>query len=280
MDINKVKIVCDSSVDLTEMQGIAFSSVPLKIITDHKEYIDDEDVDVEAMVDALKVYKGKSSTSCPAMVDWLERFDDKEFIFCITLTGTLSGSYNSAVLAKQEYEAAHPERHVYVIDSQSAGPEMKLIAYKLRELITECEDMFTVVRKINEYRSSLDLVFSLESLQNLANNGRVSPAVAKIATVLGMRVVGKASDKGDLQPVAKVRGEKKAVEELFKRMKEYGYKGGRVIIDHCFNEEMARNLKKSIKLHFPLADVRIAITRALCSFYAERGGMLVAFEMN
>lgn len=280
MDINKVKIVCDSSVDLLEMEDIAFSSVPLKIITDKKEYPDDEHINIEEMVDELKVYKGKSTTSCPAMTDWLERFDDKEFIFCISLTGTLSGSYNSAVLAKQEYEAAYPGRHVYVIDSQSAGPEMKLIAYKLRELAYECDDMVTMVRKINDYRKNLDLVFSLESLQNLANNGRVSPAVAKIATVLGMRVVGKASDRGDLEPVAKVRGEKKALEELLKKMKEYGYKGGRVFIDHCFNEDMAKNLRRSIKLHYPLADVKIAITRALCSFYAEKGGMLVGFETN
>ena len=278
MDINKVIIVSDSASDIDTVKGISHASVPVKIITDYKEYVDDGTVDVEKMVDELKSYRGKSSTACAGMTEWMEAFGDKEFVFCITVTSTLSGSYNAAVLAKQEYEATYPERHVYVIDSLSAGPEMKLIADKLSELVTENEDMFTVVRKINEYRKNLDLVFSLESLQNLANNGRVSPAVAKIATVLGMRVVGKASDQGDLQPVAKVRGEKKAVEELFKRMKEYGYKGGRVIIDHCFNEDMAKALRLSIKLHFPLADVKIALTRALCSFYAERGGMLVGFE--
>lgn len=278
MDINKVKIICDSASDIYDIEGISYSSVPLKIITEPKEYLDEEGLDIEAMVNELQKFKGRSTTSCPTMMDWLDRFDDKEFIFCVTITGTLSGCYNSAVLAKKEYEAMYPGRHVYVIDSQSAGPEMKLIAIKIRELVEESEDMVTVVRKINEYRKNLDLVFSLECLQNLANNGRVSPAVAKIATVLGMRVVGKASDQGDLQPVAKVRGEKKAVEELFKRMKEYGYSGGRVILDHCFNEDMAKSLRRSIKLAFPLADVKIAATRGLCSFYAEKGGMLVGFE--
>ena len=76
----------------------------------------------------------------------------------------------------------------------------------------------------------------LESMQNLANNGRVKPLVAKLAGLMGIRVVGRASDKGDLEPLYKCRGEIKALEAIFQRLKDDGLKTGKVYIAHCFNE--------------------------------------------
>ena len=61
-------------------------------------------------------------------------------------------------------------------------------------------------------------------------------------------------------------------------MKEMGYRGGKVIIDHCLNEEAALQLKELLKREFSSADIRIGKTGGLCSFYAERGGLLVGFE--
>ena len=61
-------------------------------------------------------------------------------------------------------------------------------------------------------------------------------------------------------------------------MKELGYKGGKVIIDHCFNEEAAKQLTEMIKSEFANAVIKIGTTRGLCSFYAEQGGMIVGME--
>ena len=97
----KFKIVTDSSADMDTFEGVDFASAPLKIITANKEYIDDENLNVEEMVNDLRTYKGKSSTSCPNTEDWIEAFGDAERIFCITITATLSGSYNSACRSDQ-----------------------------------------------------------------------------------------------------------------------------------------------------------------------------------
>jgi fatty acid-binding protein DegV len=118
----------------------------------------------------------------------------------------------------------------------------------------------------------------LKSLTNLANNGRVSPAVAKIAGVLGIHVMGIASEVGTLEQKAKCRGEKKGIFAVWKQMKELGYRGGKVRIDHCFNLEAANQLKQMIKNEFANAEVIIGTTKGLCSFYAEQGGMLVGIE--
>ena len=274
----KYRIVADSSADLITAGDRSVVSVPLKIVTDKKEYIDDENLDVGGMTEELAAYHGKSGSACPGVGDWLQAFGDADRVFCITITSNLSGSYNSARVAKETYESENPDKKVFVIDSLSAGPELKLIKEKIEELLAKGKSFEEVCDAVTEYQKSTYLVFMLKSLTNLANNGRVSPAVAKIAGVLGIHVVGIASEVGTLEQKGKSRGEKKAILSVWKQMKELGYKGGKVIIDHCFNEEAAKQLCELIKSEFADAIVKIRITRGLCSFYAEQGGMLVGTE--
>lgn len=275
-------IVADSSADLAlrdkSNQGIAFASVPLKIITSVKEYVDDEDLDVEQMVKELEEYKGRSSSSCPNPSDWLDAFGEAKHIFCVTITSGLSGSCNSACRAKEEYEETYPDRKVFVIDSLSTGPEMHLIIEKLEQFILEGMDFATICEKIQRYQKHTGLLFMLESMKNLANNGRVSPIAAKLAGILGIRVIGKASDEGTLEQLEKARGEGKALTSIIEQMKKLGYAGGKVIIAHCINSGAAHKLKEQLKAQFKDANVDIHPCRALCSFYAERGGLLVGFE--
>lgn len=274
----RIRIVADSSADLRTTKDRSLVSVPLKIMTDEKEYVDDENLSVEAMTEDLATYKGKSGSACPGVGEWLEAFGDAEWIFGITITSNLSGCYNSAMVAKETYESEHPECRVYIIDSLSTGPEMQIIVEKLQEYIDAGKDFDEICEAIETYRKKTFLLFCLKSLTNLANNGRVSPAVAKIAGILGIHVVGRASEEGTLEQKDKVRGEKKAILSLLKNMKEMGYRGGKVIIDHCLNETAALQLKELIKKEFANADIRIGKTGGLCSFYAERGGLLVGFE--
>ena len=123
-----VKIVADSSANLPALAGIAYASVPLKIVTDEKEYVDDETLDTAAMVADLEAYKGRSGTACPSVGNWLDAFGDAEYVFTVAITSNLSGCHNAALQAKAVYEEQHPDRHVCCLDSLSTGPEMVLIA--------------------------------------------------------------------------------------------------------------------------------------------------------
>ncbi len=276
----KRRIVSDSACNLRTLEGADFATVPITVVTAEREYVDNVDLDVEKMVQELHAHKGKSGTSCPSVGDWLHAFGDAEEIFCITITGALSGSHNSAVIAGHQYEEEHPGRRVLVLDSYSAGPEMKLLAEKLRELVLSEKDFSCIEKEIKDYRENKTcLVYSLESLKNLANNGRVSPAVAALAGIMGIRVIGDAAG-GRLNPVDKCRGEKKAIASIISCMKERCYQGGEVVIDHCFNERGAAALKEALLREFPEAVVRIEATLGLCSFYAEKGGLMVGFLVN
>lgn len=277
---SKIRIVADSSADVISLEGANFACAPLKIVTSEKEYVDDKNLDVLEMVTDLKNYKGRSSSSCPNANDFITAFGGAKEVVCITITATLSGSYNSAMLAKKMYEEEDPERKVHVINSLSAGPELALAIEKLCELIDSGLGFDDVCRKIDKYINHTGLLFMLESLKNLANNGRVNAVVAKMAGILGIRLVGKASDVGDLEPCSKCRGEKKALESIISHLASLGYKGGKVRIAHCFNENAAKKLKEMIESLYESAKVKLYAARGLCSFYAEMGGMLIGFEKS
>lgn len=274
----KMRIVADSSANLSTTSDRSIVSVPLTLRTDEREFVDNESLDVKEMTDYLASYKGKSGSACPSSQDWVDAFGDAEEVYAIAITSNLSGSFNSLRIAKEQYEDEYPNRKVCIIDSLSAGAELKLIVEKIQELKTEGKTFEEVCDAITEYKKHTHLIFCLKSLTNLANNGRVNPAVAKIAGVLNIHVVGVASTVGTLEQREKARGMKKALIAIDSLMKEINYNGGKVIIDHCFNEKDAVSLKEQILAAYPNANIRIQETRGLCSFYAEVGGLLVGVE--
>ena len=275
----KIKIVGDSASNLFTLDGVNYECAPLRIVTDNKEYVDTIELDISTMVQEMSEYKGKSSTACPGIGDYLAAFEGYDIVYVVTIISTLSGSYNAAVQAAEQYMDENPGKKVFVVDSYTAGGEQKLHLEKLRDLVLEGKDFDTVCKEITEYKDNgTSLVFSLESMINLANNGRVPMVVAKALNFIGLRMIGIVSEEGQIHPTDKARGAKKALEVIYAKMKSEGYKGGRLRIDHCFNEETAEKIKEMALAEFPESDVRIAPTGALCSFYAEKGGLMIGFE--
>ena len=272
-----IKIVSDSSSNVFSIAGANYTTVPMKVIAGDSEFIDTPDLDLQNMVDTLKNHKGKSGSSCPNVQDWLDAFAGEDDVIGLTISKNLSGSYNAAKQAAAEF-AESSGKKVFVIDSLAAGPQQIMIAEKIKELTAEGLDFDTVVEKALEYHNNTHILFCLESLTNLARNGRVNPAVAKIAGVLGMRVIGDVKG-GLITPVHKPRGHKKAMQMLVEMMEERGiYDGALVRIAHCFGKQQAEDLKDAVLEKFPGCRFIIEPTTALCSFYAEAGGLMIGFE--
>ena len=273
------RIVADSSCNVLTLEDLNYTTVPLKIVAE-KEYVDNTELDLAGMVADLKVHKGKSGTSCPNVGEWLEAFGDAEYVFGITITKHLSGSYNAAQQAAETYMEEHPGRKAFIIDSLSTGPEMMMIGSKIRECEAAGMDFEATKAAVLDYSNHNHTLFCLESMMNLARNGRVPMAVAKIAGMLGIRVVGDA-EGGEITPVHKPRGAKKATQTLVEMIKERGFQDGNLLrIAHCFAEEQALALRDAVKADFPNMRFHLEPTTALCSFYAEAGGLIIGFEGN
>ena len=274
----KRKIVADSSCDMWELNGVDFAVAPMTISTDNKHYVDNQELDVHLMSEDLAKYKGVSHTACPSAGSWLDCYEGYDEVFVVTLTGAMSGTYNSAMTAKGIYEEENENVKVHVFDSLSTGPEMRLLIEKLKEMIEEDLTFEEIVEKGQDYLNHTRLFFALKSLHNFAMNGRVSKAVASAIGVLNISIFATASEEGTIQQISKCRGEKKVVRSMIEHLENAGYHGGKVRISHADNLKLAHNVRDKILELYPHADIIVYPMGGLCTYYAEKGGLLVGCE--
>jgi DegV family protein with EDD domain len=275
-------IVADSSCDLPsgtlQSYGVNFATVPLKIIIGNLQYVDDDSLNVNIMLGQMKTYSGPSSSACPSPEEWANEFRKSDCTIAVAMTGALSGTYNSAVVAKNMVLEEDPNKKIHVIDSHTTSGGMALIIWKAAELIRSGLDFEAVTQQLEDYVSSLFLLFSLSSYNNLIKSGRMSALAGKLATTLGIRAIASNTPQGEIKILQKPRGEERAIRlmvETMSRMKDL--EGKPVVITHCNNLKGAQQLKELIMHVCFTKKITILPTRGLCSFYTEDGGLLIGF---
>lgn len=276
------KIVADSSCDLTSLAHLSsdlqFGRAPLRILVGDTEYVDEAGLDTRAMMDAVYAFKGKTGSSCPSPEEYADHCRSADETYIVTISSNLSGSYNSAVLARDLVLAESPEKKIRVFDSLSAGPELSLIVEEIARLASSGLPFEMVCAEVERYMQRTALLFQLNSLENLTKNGRVSKMAGMTAKLLGIHMIGIASDVGTVQPLHKCRGTEKTYRLVLQEMRERGFTGGRVILGHAFQEKGADMMKSMILEEFPSARITVMPLSGLCCYYAEEGGLLIGFE--
>ncbi len=277
----KWNIITDSSCNLYNLdeqsEKIRFASIPFIINIGNHDFIDDERLNTIEMVDAMEKCREASHTSCPSPYTWYEQFEKSEYSIAITISSKLSGSYNSACTARNMILEKYPDKKIAVIDSRSAGSEMVLIVMKLCKLINAGHDFNSVIEKTEQYMKHTHIVFALSSFDNLIKNGRMSRITGFLAGKLGFWGIGIGSEQGTIEIKEKVRGNKKALNAILKDIKERATDIEIVVISHCQNAEFAESLKNTIQNIYHTVEVKILPTGGLCSYYAEKGGLIIGF---
>ena len=277
------KIIADSGCDFREMANLAkdtqFESVPLTIQVENEIFVDDKQLDIDLMMEKMYASSAASKSACPSPDDYLKSFEGADKIFVVTITGTLSGSNNSAQVAKKIFLEEHPDAQIHVIDSLSAGGEVDLLVTKLNELIQQDLSFDEVVEVISRYQEKTKLLFVLAKVDNLVKNGRLSKLLGTVVGLLNIRMVGEASQTGTLELLQKARGSKKALASAIEELLKAGYKGGRLIIAHRNNEKFCQQFSQLVQEKYPQAQIETVPTSGLCSFYAEEGGILMGYEI-
>ena len=272
------KIVVDSSASLYTLQGVDFECVPLKIITDDAEYLDNGTMDALGMAQTLRTYKGKTSTSCPNVSDWLAAYEGADEVYAITITGTLSGSYNAAMAAREMVLEEHPEKKIFVLDTLSCSGALAGAAELANKLIGEDQAFDDICFALKKFADSTHILFALASFDNLAKNGRVNRVVGFIAGRLNMRVLGRRTPDGKIDFYFKTRGETRVLAKILEQMDEDGYDGVHpVLISECGNQTAAQLLHHGIEAKWPGAPVKIVPCSGLCSFYAQDQGIIITY---
>lgn len=275
-----IKIITDSGADAftPSIFGIPHNNVPLTIRAGSSSWLDDGELNIPDFVKTLKNTKERTSTACPSVQDWMPAFAGADEIYVLTITSALSGTYNSAMQAARLYTEDHAGVKIHVFDTLSAGPQIRLLAEDLAKMVNDGLNFDQVVETMKYKIHQTDLLFVLENLDNLANNGRINPTVARIAHMLKLNIFGTASDAGKFEMLGKTRGGKKMFAKMIKAMEKAGYHGGKVLIDHVQAPEKAEQMKQAILAVYPDAEISLAECGGLCSYYAEDGGLMIGFE--
>lgn len=275
-------ILADSSCDLpsSAFRGskLHFATVPLKIIVGSTEYVDNDELNINTMLAQMKNYSGPSSSACPAPEEWAPEFRKSDCSIVVTMTSALSGTYNSALVAKNIVLEEYPDKKIHVIDSHTTAGGMVLILRKAEELILSGADFETVAKQTEAYSKNLFLLFAPGSYGNLIKSGRMSRVAGILATTLGIRAVASNTPEGEIKILVKPRGEERAIAQIVEIMgKLKDMIGQPVVISHCNNLKGAQRLKGLISHVYLTTKITILKTTGLTSFYTENGGLLVGF---
>ncbi len=276
-----IKIVADSSCDLNEdlKRELALTLVPLTLYVGNNTYRDDVDLNVKAMLKEMAQCPESPKTSCPSPNDFIEAYKGPDNVFVVTLSSALSGSYESAMLAKRLLMERAEDKFVHVFDSLSASIGETLISMKIFELAKKSYDVMQIVEKVNEYIRSMKTLFLLESLDNLMKNGRLGKVKGRIASLLNIKPIMGGAEDGNIKLVESVRGYQRAFIRFAEIIGEQGEKLEEKVIGiaHCNCLERAESFKSELLKRYKFKDVIIVETAGLSSLYANQGGIIVAF---
>ena len=277
----KWNIVADSACDLYSTEALAgragFTILPFSIRTEGMEYVDDESLIVDALLNRMEGGGSDMRTTWPPPCQWADAFRRAERTVAITVSGRQSRSYSSAKIAREFALKERPGRQILLLDSRSTGPAMALCVHRLAEWIDAGHSIRTIEALATHQLENTHTVFALSAFDNLVASGRISSVMSYHAKAPGLWGVGIGDPRGESVTMGRARGRRKALAMILEDMNRRGYAGGDAAIHHCFNAASAARLKELIQSRWQSARVTIRPTRGLNSFYAERGGLIVAY---
>lgn len=276
----RYKIIGDSCLDLTKemRKDPCYSMIPLTLMVGERHFVDDETFDQKEFIKVVKEYPECPKSACPSPEMFKEAYCcEEENVFVITLSAALSGSYNSAVLARSLYEEEHGKKNILVLDSKSASSGQLNIAMYIRELCDRGLEFDEICEKASAYRDRMNTYFVLESLDTLKKNGRLTGLQAFFATKLNIKPV-MGADNGTIIKLDQARGIQKALQRMAEiAVKEAGTtKDKRLVIAHCNAPERAQFMKEKLCSMADFKEVVITDTCGVSTVYANDGGVILA----
>ena len=276
----RYKIIGDSCLDLTKemRKDPCYSMIPLTLMVGERHFVDDETFDQKEFIKVVKEYPDCPKSACPSPEMFKEAYCcEEENVFVITLSAALSGSYNSAVLAKSLYEEEYGKKNILVLDSKSASSGQLNIAMYIRELCDQGLEFDEICEKAAACRDRMNTYFVLESLDTLKKNGRLTGLQAFFATKLNIKPV-MGADNGTIIKLDQARGIQKALQRMAEiAVKEAGTtKDKRLVIAHCNAPERAQSMKEKLCSMAEFKEVVITDTCGVSTVYASDGGVILA----
>lgn len=276
------RIVGDSCSDFDERmkKDEHFISVPLSIQLGDINLIDDDSFDQKDFLSKMKNSTLAPKTAAPSPELFKNAYEGENIdVYTVTLSEHLSGTYQSAVIAKEMYQDNYGDnKNILVLSSHSASAGQYRILLEIERLCKEGFSFEEVSKKIIEFRDKMKTYFVLENLDNLKKSGRLSGLQSFIATALNIKPI-MGSEAGKIIKLDQARGFNKALLKMVEiAIKEAGESAKDMIvtISEVNNMEKAKFLLNAFKSAGKFKDVLVTKAMGISTVYAGDGGLVVA----
>lgn len=274
------KVIVDSCGELTEEMKASgnFETASLTMEVGGVRIIDDASFDQADFLKRVAECPESPKSSCPSPEDYIEKYRcEAERVYAVTLTAELSGSYNSAVLAKNLYIEEYGDKNIHVFNSRSASIGETLIAMKVQECEAAGMTFEQVVETVERYIDGQHTYFVLENLDTLRKNGRLTGIKSLVAGALNIKPVMAATPEGTICQTGQARGIKKALAKMVDQIAEETLEAEEKIlaISNCNCRERAREVERMLLAKMKVKASFVIDTAGISSMYANDGGIIV-----
>jgi len=273
------KIVMDSCGELPKdfVKEVKTEFVPLSITVDDYSIMDDENFNQAELIKHIAKSPNSPKSSCPSPESFRQAMEGNEDrVYVITLSSELSGSYNSARLARELYLEDNPKKDIYIFDSRSASCGQTQIAYWIKELEQAGLPFEKVVEKCEKRKALRRTYFVLDNLETLRKNGRLSNIKAFVANSLNIKPIMEGTLAGTIAQAAQARGIRKALSKMVDlSLKGITTEDRTLMIAHCNCLERAQELLKEYTSKANFKKTLIIDTNGISTMYANDGGIIV-----
>lgn len=275
------RIAIDSGGEIPDgLKGCEeYVSVPLTLTVNGLTIVDDGHMSQSEIVRNIAADPQCPRTACPSPDAFLKAFEcDADHIYAITLSGELSGSYQSACVARDMFLEEHPGAKIHVFNSISASVGETLVLLKIRELEEAGCPFEEIVIRTEEFTKGKATYFVLDNLETLRKNGRLSGMKALAAAVLKIKPICYGTEEGAIGQLDQARGINKALVKMVGYIVERTRDpGDRILgISYVNALDRAEIVRDELLKRIPLKDVIMMPTGGLSTIYANDGGIIVA----
>lgn len=284
--MRKFKLITDSGCDLSYeiINSLDIGYLGLECDLEGEKIIEDGGRNVDYKEFYKRLVKGampKTSQINP------ERFS-QEFekhisnncdILYIAFSSALSGTYNSALIAREELLERYPESKIIILDSKAASSGQGLLVYMAAKLRDERKNMDEIIQFVEESKKRLYHFFTVKDLRHLERGGRISTTSAIVGSMLNISPILIVSHKGTLESVEKVRGEKKLLKELVKNIENNTDEINidTIFISHADNDNAVKFLCSLIREKFNVKDIIVNYMGLAVGSHTGQGAIGVYF---
>lgn len=256
--MGKVRIVTDSTSDIPESvrKEYGIEIVPLKVHFGTETFYDSITIQSDEFYNKLTSSPALPTTSQPSPVDFLDIYktlteDPETEVISIHLSSAMSGTYQSAVLAKSLLE---DKPNLTIVDSKSASYGIGLLVVEAAKAAKEGKSKDEILELIGKLRRELRIYFLVGTLDYLQKGGRIGKAAAMFGSLLNIKPILTIDDEGEVNSIDKARGHKKAMARIVELMKaDFGDKELHLTVAHSQCREAAEEFSRLLQENFNVA---------------------------